>query len=483
MLVSDLSPKEVFSYFKEISDIPRGSGNTDRIAQYCVDFANSHNLLVRRDEADNVVIFKDGSKGYEDKEPLILQGHIDMVCEKSADCHKNMELESIDLCTDGERVWADGTTLGGDDGIAVAYILAILASDTIEHPPIQAVLTSDEEIGMLGAQALDTSDITARRLINIESETEGVLFVSCAGGVRAQCEIELGSREASSKNVHTVYEITVGGLQGGHSGVEIHKQHANAIKVLGSLLTGIQRECDICVSDIIGGGKENAIPKEATAFIAINSDESPAFVKKFREYTAILQQEYKAVEPDIAICLEKKDIAADIYSLEASKNIIYVLGQAIDGVCRMSTQIQGMVETSLNLGTVFIKDDKLVYRYLIRSNTASGKRLVLDKVSAFAEFAGGKAVTTSDYPAWEYSSDSRLRNVMIESFKSVYGREAEVTSIHAGLECGILSGKMPGVDMISFGPTLVDVHTPDEYMDVASVKRSWNYLLEVLRNI
>ena len=171
MLVSDLSPKEVFSYFKEISDIPRGSGNTDRIAQYCVDFANSHNLLVRRDEADNVVIFKDGSKGYEDKEPLILQGHIDMVCEKSADCHKNMELESIDLCTDGERVWADGTTLGGDDGIAVAYILAILASDTIEHPPIQAVLTSDEEIGMLGAQALDTSDITARKLINIDSET------------------------------------------------------------------------------------------------------------------------------------------------------------------------------------------------------------------------------------------------------------------------------------------------------------------------
>ena len=256
------------------------------------------------------------------------------------------------------------------------------------------MLTSDEEIGMLGAQALDTSDITARRLINIDSETEGVLFVSCAGGVRAQCEIELGSREASSKNVHTVYEITVGGLQGGHSGVEIHKQHANAIKVLGSLLTGIQRECDICVSDITGGGKENAIPKEATAFIAINSDESPAFVKKFREYTAILQQEYKAVEPDIAICLEKKDIAADIYSLEASKNIIYVLGQAIDGVCRMSTQIQGMVETSLNLGTVFIKDDKLVYRYLIRSNTASGKRLVLDKVSAFAEFAGGNAVTT-----------------------------------------------------------------------------------------
>ena len=308
-------------------------------------------------------------------------------------------------------------------------------------------------------------------------------FVSCAGGVRAQCEIELGSREASSKNVHTVYEITVGGLQGGHSGVEIHKQHANAIKVLGSLLTGIQRECDICVSDITGGGKENAIPKEATAFIAINSDESPAFVKKFREYKAILQQEYKAVEPDIAICLEKKDIAADIYSLEASKNIIYVLGQAIDGVCRMSTQIQGMVETSLNLGTVFIKDDKLVYRYLIRSNTASGKRLVLDKVSAFAEFAGGKAVTTSDYPAWEYSSDSRLRNVMIESFKSVYGREPEVTSIHAGLECGILSGRMPGVDMISFGPTLVDVHTPDEYMDIASVKRSWNYLLEVLRNI
>ena len=234
MDINELSPSEVFSYFQEICAIPHGSGNTGMIADYCLEFAKLHGLKARKDTSDNVVIFKDGSKGYEDKEPLILQGHIDMVCEKSADCHKNMELESIDLCTDGERVWADGTTLGGDDGIAVAYILAILASDTIEHPPIQAVLTSDEEIGMLGAQALDTSDITARRLINIDSETEGVLFVSCAGGVRAQCEIELGSREASSKNVHTVYEITVGGLQGGHSGVEIHKQHANAIKVLGS---------------------------------------------------------------------------------------------------------------------------------------------------------------------------------------------------------------------------------------------------------
>ncbi len=483
MLISDLSPKEVFSYFKEISEIPHGSGNTDRIAQYCVDFAKSHNLLVRKDEANNVVIFKNGSMGYENKEPLILQGHIDMVCEKYATCHKNMEQESIDLCTDGERVWADGTTLGGDDGIAVAYILAILASDTIEHPPIQAVLTSDEEIGMLGAQALDTSDITARKLINIDSETEGVLFVSCAGGVRAQCEIELGSKKATSKDTHTVYEITVEGLQGGHSGVEIHKQHANAIKVLGSLLTGIQKECDIYVSNITGGGKENAIPKEATALISISSTYSSIFVKKCREYTSILQQEYKDVEPNISIRLDKKDTNTDIYSLETSQNIIYVLGQAIDGVLRMSTQIQGMVETSLNLGTVFIKDNKLVYKYLIRSNTASGKQLLLDKVSAFAEYAGGKTITTSDYPAWEYSSDSKLRNIMIESFKSVYAREPEVTAIHAGLECGILSGKMPGVDMISFGPTLVDVHTPNEYMDVASVKRSWNYLLEVLRNI
>lgn len=483
MQISDLSPREVFSYFKEISDIPRGSGNTCRIAEYLVGFANKHGLHVRRDEADNVVIFKDGSKGYEDREPLILQGHIDMVCEKRSDCHKDMEKESIDLCTDGVKVWADGTTLGGDDGIAVAYILAVLASDTIEHPPIQAVLTSDEEIGMLGAQALDTSDITARRLINIDSETEGVLFVSCAGGVRAQCEIELGHKTMVSGDTHAVYEISVSGLQGGHSGVEIHKQHANAIKVLGALLTGVQKECDIYIADISGGGKENAIPKAASATIAIECGKTADFVKVFREYTSILRQEYKAVEPELAICLEKKEVPADVYTLDASGNIIYVLGQAIDGVCRMSSGIPGMVETSLNLGTVYIQDDMLVYRYLIRSNTASGKRLLLDKVSAFARYAGGKAVTTSDYPAWEYSSESRLRDVMVDSFKSVYGREPEVTAIHAGLECGILSGKMPGVDMISFGPTLVDVHTPDEYMDVASVKRSWNYLLEVLKNI
>lgn len=482
MQVSDLSPKEVFSYFKEISDIPRGSGNTGKIAEYCVEFANKHKLRVRKDEADNVIIFKDGSKGYENKEPVILQGHLDMVCEKSEDCHKDMERECIELCTDGVKVWAEKTTLGGDDGIAVAYILAILASDTIEHPPIQAVFTSDEEIGMLGAQAIDTSDLTARRLINIDSETEGVLFVSCAGGVRAQCDIELGMK-APSKDKQTVYEISVRGLQGGHSGVEIHKQHANAIKVLGALLTGIQKECDIYVSDVSGGGKENAIPKEAAAVIAIDNQALATFVKKFREYTILLQQEYKTVDPKLAICIDKKETSALIYSLESSRNIIYVLGQAMDGVYRMSTQIKGMVETSLNMGTVYIKDDKLVYKYLIRSNTASGKQILLDKVTAFAEYTGGRAVMTSDYPAWEYSSESKLRKVMVESFKSVYGREPEVTSIHAGLECGILSGKMPGVDMISFGPTLVDVHTPDEYMDVASVKRSWNYLLEVLKNI
>ncbi len=482
MQVSDLSPKEVFSYFKEISEIPRGSGNTARIAQYCVDFANKHNLRVRKDEANNVIIFKAGSKGYENKEPIILQGHIDMVCEKNADSHKDMEREGIDVCTDGEKVWADGTTLGGDDGIAVAYILAILASDTIEHPPVQAVLTSDEEIGMLGAQAIDTSDLTAGKLINIDSETEGVLYVSCAGGVRAQCEIELCNKEISD-DTQIVYEITVRGLLGGHSGVEIHKQHANAIKVLGALLTGIQKECDIYVSDVSGGGKENAIPKEANAVIAIDNHNSSVFVNKFREYSNLLCQEYKSVDPELAICIEKKETSALIYSQESSKTIIYVLGQAIDGVYRMSTEIQGMVETSLNLGTAYIENDKFVYKYLIRSNTASGKQILLDKVTAFARYAGGKAVPTSDYPAWEYSSESKLRKVMVESFKSVYGREPEVTSIHAGLECGILSGKMPGVDMISFGPTLVDVHTPDEYMDVASVKRSWNYLLEVLKNI
>ena len=499
MDINELSPSEVFSYFQEICAIPHGSGNTGMIADYCLEFAKLHGLKARKDAADNVVIFKAGSSGYEDCEPVILQGHLDMVCEKEPDCDIDMSVQSIKTCTDGKVVWADGTTLGADDGIAIAFILAVLASDTIAHPPIQAVLTSDEEIGMLGARDLDTSDLTAKRLINIDSESEGILYVSCAGGVRAECDIPVVYEDAvgwvsggeqddnasdAAGNGQVCFEVKISGLAGGHSGVEIHKQHTNAIRLLASLLSHASGAADFRLVSLSGGGKENAIPKEAKAVVSVRSCDATTFEQSIKESADVWMQEISSTEPHAKIEVGKADAAADkVLNFHSTENVIYALGLSPDGVYRMSQEINGMVQTSLNLGIAYLDADKLVYKYLIRSNTAAGKKLLLERVNTFVKHLSGNVVTMSDYPAWEYKSDSQLRKICVESFTNVYGHEPEVTSIHAGLECGILAGKMPGVDMISFGPTLESVHTPDECMNVASVERTWEYLLEILKSL
>lgn len=499
MKLNELSPGEVFFYFEKICSIPHGSGNTGMIADYCLEFAKLHGLKARKDAADNVVIFKAGSSGYEDCEPVILQGHLDMVCEKEQDCDIDMSVQSIKACTDGKMVWADGTTLGADDGIAIAFILAVLASDTIAHPPIQAVLTSDEEIGMLGARDLDTSELTAKRLINIDSENEGILYVSCAGGVRAECDIPVVYEDAvgwvsggeqddnasdAAGNGQVCFAVKISGLAGGHSGVEIHKQHTNAIRLLASLLSHASGAADFRLVSLSGGGKENAIPKEAKAVVSVRSCDATTFEQSIKESAAVWMQEIRATEPYAKIEVEKTDAAADkVLDFHSTENVIYALWLSPDGVYRMSQEIKGMVQTSLNLGTAYLDTDKLVYKYLIRSNTAAGKKLLLERVNTFVKHLSGNVVTMSDYPAWEYKSDSQLRKICVESFTKVYGHEPEVTSIHAGLECGILAGKMPGVDMISFGPTLESVHTPDECMDVASVERTWEYLLEILKSL
>lgn len=485
MLVSDLSPREVYSYFKEISDIPRGSGNTEKIADYCEEFAKKHSLKVIRDESDNIIIFKDGSSGYENHEPVILQGHLDMVCEKEQDCDIDMDNEGVRLRTDGKKIWADGTTLGADDGIAIAYMLAVLSSDTIQHPPIEAVFTTGEEIGMLGARALDTSVLKSKRLINIDSETEGELFVSCAGGVRAKCDVPVEYTYIKyDMESPVIYEISISGLAGGHSGVEIHKQNTNAIRLMGSVLAQVQRRCDIRIVDVSGGGKENAVPKESKAYICMNGSDAQLFCDIIHEYESVIKKDLENTEPDVKITAhEDFDLPEKCLTLESTRKVIFVLQMSPDGVYKMNQQIEGMVQTSLNLGTAYIQDDTLIYKYLIRSNTATGKQLLLERVTEFTEFISGEITTMSDYPAWEYKHDSKLQDIMIKSFVNVYGYEPKVTAVHAGLECGILSGSMTDTDMISFGPTLTDVHTPNECMDAESAERTWKYLLEVLKNM
>ncbi|MDE7436126.1 MAG: aminoacyl-histidine dipeptidase [Lachnospiraceae bacterium] len=482
MLLSELSPGEVFYYFQKLASIPRGSGNTDKIAEFCMDFAKEHGLKARRDHANNVVIFAAGTPGYEKSEPVILQGHLDMVCEREAGCEIDMEKEGVEVCTDGVKVWARGTTLGGDDGIAVAYILAILASDTISHPPIEALLTSDEEIGMLGARALDVSDLTGKRLINIDSEEEGVLCVSCAGGVRAQLDIPF-HKEQVDKAVSCTYRIVVNGLLGGHSGMEIHKQRENAIKLLGNVLSSANRACTLSLVGVTGGGKENAIPKTAEATVCLPMNQAHMLEYSVTEFLKLMHQELSTTEPELLITANPVDTPEQCMDQESTRRLIFTMQQIPDGMQKMSPEIEGMVQTSLNLGILHTEGHHVSLRYLIRSNTASGKQLVLEKVTAFAEYLGGTVTLQSDYPAWEYRVKSKLRETMIRTFEEVYQKAPEVTAVHAGLECGILAGKMMDIDMISFGPTLSDVHTPKESMDVASVQRSWQYLLKVLENL
>ncbi len=482
MLLSELSPKEVFYYFQKIASIPHGSGNTDKIAEFCMEFAESHGLKARRDQANNVIIFAGGTPGYEQSEPVILQGHLDMVCEREEGCELDMEKEGLDVCSDGVKVWARGTTLGGDDGIAVAYILAILASDTIAHPPIEALLTSDEEIGMLGARALDVSDLTGKRLINIDSEEEGVLCVSCAGGVRARLEIPF-HKEPVDTPVDCAYRISVSGLLGGHSGVEIHKQRENAVKLLGNVLASANRSCTLSLVSVKGGGKENAIPKTAEAIVCLPANQAHMLEYSVTEFLKLMHQELSTTEPELLITAKPVELPEQCMDQESTRRLIFALQQIPDGMQKMSPEIEGMVQTSLNLGVLLTEDDHVLLRYLIRSNNASGKQLILEKVRAFTEYLGGTVTLQSDYPAWEYRVKSKLRETMIRTFEEVYKKAPEVTAIHAGLECGILAGKMMDIDMVSFGPTLSNVHTPGESMDVASVQRSWEYLQKVLENL
>ena len=493
MKLENLYPERVFYYFEKLTEIPHGSRNTKQISDYLVSFAKEHELKYYQDESNNVIIVKEATAGYENADTIIIQGHMDMVCEKENGCNIDFTKDSLDIFIDGEFVKANGTTLGGDDGIAVAYALAILESKEIAHPKLEVIITVDEEIGMLGARDLDTSDLTAKRLINIDSETEGILYVSCAGGVRAECDIPVAYEDAADwvadgaidvQNGSVCFEVKISGLAGGHSGVEIHKQHTNAIRLLASLLSHASGAADFRLVSFSGGGKENAIPKEAKAVVSVRSCDATTFEQSIKESAAVWMQEISATEPHAKIELEKTDIAADkVLNSHSTANVIYALWLSPDGVYKMSQEIKGMVQTSLNLGTAYLDTDKLVYKYLIRSNTAAGKKLLLERVTTFAKHLSGKVVTMSDYPAWEYKSDSQLRKICVDSFTNVYGHEPEVTSIHAGLECGILAGKMPGVDMISFGPTLESVHTPDECMDVASVERTWEYLLEILKSL
>ena len=548
-MIHDLEPASVFRYFYEISQIPRPSNHEKAIADYLADFAESRGLEWHRDSADNVVIIKEASPGRETEPAVILQGHMDMVCEKEPDCTKDMFAEGLDLRAEGDWIFAEGTTLGGDDGIAVAYALALLEDETLSHPRLEFLCTTAEEIGMLGASGLDPAPLTGRLLLNLDSEVEGVLTAGCAAGetmsIRLPVErtvnenapirqdagsgtsAEDSAEDAVSAGQDTAYgtpvRILLSGLSGGHSGTAIQFGRANAdllmVRILRDLFSVVP--CRLC--SLSGGSKNNAIPREAAAEILTEDTEGLKTFLASAEKT--LQKEYAVTDPELTLCAEictsddtdsssaepcsaespgacpsgsSDPSSAKSGSFENSGKsffgsrfpaplsedsavaVLSLLSALPNGVQRMDQHIQGFVETSLNLGILHLSENELYAEYLLRSTSPGALEDLGNRMRFLCRFFGAESTCPDKYPAWEYRPESAFREKMVRVFREQYGKDPVVEIIHAGLECGILSEKLPGLDAVSIGPDIPNIHTPKERLSISSVQRTWHYIRGIL---
>lgn len=480
-VLAGLEPEPVYRYFEEICSIPHGSGNTGAICEYLVAFAKERGLRCKRDTADNVIIWKEGSGGYESAPPLILQGHLDMVCEKDSDCPVDMEHEGLQLIRDGKTITAKGTTLGGDDGIAVAFALAILDAQDIIHPPLEVILTADEEIGMLGAAALDCSPISSRTMLNLDSEEEGYFLVSCAGGACVTAHLRLAWELTSGIKA----DVHLTGLSGGHSGVEIDKGRGNACQLLGRCLYSLHRKFDFSLISLVGGQKDNAIPREASASLLIEDKALlPSFEAELQAFDAIFREEYKITDSGIRLRMEAgEETTCQVMASESAGRALTALCCLPNGIEKMSFDIPGLVQTSLNLGILSTTDKELTLSYSVRSSKESEKQALIERITCLTEALSGYTEVSGDYPAWEYRKNSPLRDTMVRIYEEKFGKKPIIQALHAGVECGIFAGKLPGLDCVSFGPDIKDIHTPKEALDTESVSRTWEYLLEILQKL
>ena len=473
-VLEHLEPRGVFRFFEEMCAIPHGSRNTKAVSDWCVAFAKERGLEHYQDTSNNVIIIKEASPGYEDAEPVILQGHLDMVCEKEADCGKDMDREGLDLAVDGDYVYARGTTLGGDDGIAVAMAMAILDADDIPHPRLEAVFTVDEEIGMLGAAAMDVSMLKGRQMLNLDSEAEGVFTVSCAGGNVTTCRLPVVRAPFEGRAL----TVTVGGLRGGHSGTEIHKGRANANMLLGRVLQAMAEAADLRIVAVDGGLKDNAIPIHSTA--RVSASDAQAAKAAAAAMADILAAEYHVTDPGVTVTVTDGG-DGDVMDAASTGKVLCMLTCLPNGVQVMSAYIPGLVQTSLNLGILDTEEDQVLASFCVRSSVESQKEMLKARLRCLMEQLGGSAESFGEYSGWEYLAASPLRERMVAVFTEQYGRAPSIEAIHAGVECGIFAGKMPGLDCVSTGPDLLEIHTPREKMSVSSVQRVWAFVLEVLK--
>lgn len=476
-VLEHLEPQGVFSFFEALCAIPHGSHNTRQISDWLVSFAQTRGLEYVQDAAGNVIIIKQATSGYEHAAPVIFQGHMDMVCEKAPDCTKDMASEGLTLVLDGDFIRAEGTTLGGDDGIAVAVALAILDADDIPHPRFEAVFTVDEEVGMEGATALDVSPLQGRRMLNLDSEDEGVFTVSCAGGNLTCCTLPVGREAFAGARLR----IAVEGLTGGHSGVEIDKGRANADLLLGRLLYALSRETELRIIIVDGGCKDNAIPTDAAANIAAADADTVRAVCARMERT--LQHEFRATDPGLRVFVTEDSGDGLPMDADSTGRVLCLLTCVPNGVQAMSADMPGLVQTSLNLGILETDDAGVSASFCVRSSVESQKQMLVDRLRCLTERLGGKIAVSGDYPGWEYLPVSPLRDLMAAVYTEQTGAAPRIEAIHAGVECGIFAGKLPGLDCVSFGPDLLDIHTFRERMSVPSVQRTWKLVCEVLRRM
>ena len=482
MTIKDLEPKTVWNYFHEITQAPRPSKKEGMIIRYIEDVAAKYQIAVKKDKVGNLLLFKPGTKGYESFPTVILQAHLDMVCEKNNGVNFNFDKDPIQTIVDGEWLHANGTTLGADNGIGVAAALAVITSDEIEHGPVECLFTVDEETGLTGANALKKGFITGDILLNLDSEDEGEIFIGCAGGKGTIATFSYNAIPAPT--TYQYFRITVTGLSGGHSGSDIHKGLGNANKILARFLYQVQDNYPFSMAEIQGGNQHNAIPREASAVIGTTSGHKEKIRVMLNNFTADIEDELKHTDPNVKILMETVDAPEKCFPQTLKRKLIYSLFACPHGVKSMSHEIEGLVETSTNLASVKMEGSrKIVIVTSQRSSTESAKNAIADQVASVFRLAGASVKQGDGYPGWAPNTNSAILKTALQSYRKLFGKEAKIKAIHAGLECGLFLEKYPQLDMISFGPTLQNVHSPDERIEIKTVELWWRHLLDILKNI
>ncbi|WP_206459063.1 aminoacyl-histidine dipeptidase [Anaerovorax sp. IOR16] len=480
--ITGYEPNALFQYFEEISAIPRGSGNEKAISEYLIAFAKTHNLQCYHDELNNVVIKKPATKGYEKSPAVMLQGHQDMVCEKNNDVIHDFEKDGIDLIVENGFVRANGTTLGADNGIAVAMMLALLSADDLKHPALECVFTVEEEVGLNGAAGLDASVLDARIMINLDSEEEGIATVSCAGGMRYTMK-----KDASYETIKQplLLSIAVKGLLGGHSGSDIHLERGNANKIMGRLLQSVLKETKMQLVSIKGGNKDNAIPRECISTLAFSNQEERNIAFKILEgLKKDLLEELHADEPSFAMEIKQsEDDSVDAWTRKETENIINLIFLSPDGAQKRNVRQGGFIVASLNMGVVESNDKGITIVFAPRSSISSLQEEIVQRLTLLTDEFGFQYKIAGQYPGWSFAEESKIRDAFVESFHRLFGKELQIEAIHAGLECGLFADKLPGLDAIAVGPTMRNCHTPNETMDLASCERTWKLLTDVLEGL